>query len=170
MADETIGIISALNEAGLLGTAPTASGAAGVIGVLSEAGLLRTGVASGVAAGPPPPAPSPAHEVGDKVYAGNIRQIGKQFELEPNRKVALILWNSPEQGKWEYYRCEFPPSDDEYLLEFEKIIAAPKTPRTLRVRLEIETVGASSQSQNTYSARVIEVFVDWNNPEPSLGG
>jgi hypothetical protein len=166
MPDETIGIISALNEAGLLGTTPTASGAAGVIGVLSEAGLLRTGAASGVAAGPTPPPPSPAHEVGDKVYAYSIRQIGKEFELEPNPKLAIILWNSPAPGKWEYYRCEFPPSDDKYLLEFEKIIAAPKTPRTLRVRLEIETVGGSSETQNTYSARVIGLFVDWNNPEP----
>jgi hypothetical protein len=105
--------------------------------------------------------------VGDKVYAYGIWQIGKQFELEPNRKVALILWNSPEPGKWEYYRCEFPPSDDEYLLEFEKIIAVQKTPRTLRVRLGIETVGASSESQTIYSARVIRLYVEWNNPEPS---
>ena len=53
MADETeaIGIISALNEAGLLGTAPAGSGAAGVISALRDAGLLVTG---GAAAGGEP--------------------------------------------------------------------------------------------------------------------
>jgi len=169
MADETIGIITALNEAGLLGTAPTTSGVAGVIGVLSDAGLLRAVPASGVAAGPPPPVPSPTHAVGDTVYIYQIRQIGKELELEPNRKMTIRLWNSPTPGNWEYYRCEVPPSDDEYLLEFDKIIQT-RTPRTLRVRLEIETVGGSSQSQIDYTARVTQLWVEWNTPELPLGG
>jgi hypothetical protein len=166
MPDETIGIISALNEAGLLATAPTASGAAGVIGALSEAGLLRTGAASGAAAGPPPPPPFPAHQVGDKVYAWQIRQIGKDFEIDPDRKLTIILWNLPEPLRWEHYRCEFPPSDEEFLLEFEKIMASQKIPRTLRVKLEIETVGGSTEHQHDYTAKVIGWFVDWNNPDP----
>lgn len=166
MPDETIGIISALNEAGLLGTAPTASGAAGVIGVLSEAGLLRTGAASGVAAGPPPPQPFPAHQVGDTVYIWQIRQIGKEMEFGPDRKVTMRLWNAPTPGTWEYYRCEFPPSDDEYLPEFDKIIQA-RTSANTATQTRTRDGEGSTQTQHDYTAKVTQMWVEWNTPEPS---
>ena len=72
-----------------------------------EAGLLRTGAASGVAAGPPPPQPFPAHQVGDTVYIWQIRQIGKEMEFGPDRKVTMRLWNAPTPGTRESTGANF---------------------------------------------------------------
>ena len=118
----------ALNEAGLLGTGGTASGAAGVIGVLSEAGLLRTGAASGPSE--PPAAPPEGPQVGDVVSVGGTRlkQVSK-FAREPGAAIPTrVQLVQTLQGRNTFYDLVFPPNDDSYLAEIDKLTAAPRPP------------------------------------------
>jgi hypothetical protein len=119
------GIVGALHAAGVLQTqaalstlAPPAGSEAiaissGIVSALSAAGVLR---GQGTPATPPPPA-TPGPEVGDVVVT-NIRQIAKLVWTEP----PALKYRLTREGSNTTYELEFPPNDEVYKAEFERLM------------------------------------------------
>ena len=130
-AEQAIGVIGVLREAGLLATAPsTAEPVAQIIGALREAGLLRTGVPS---TAEPPVVP----QIGDNVRVPFIRGVSKRIDAS---KTQVRLTHSPVQERTITHYLDFPPNDHEWLSEFDKIIAAPKSGLYVHAYVDITDV------------------------------
>ena len=120
---EAIGIIGALNEAGLLRTAPSVSQpAAEVIGALVEAGVLSTVLST------PTPPPPPEPKVGDEIFLANVTRI--ELGFGGSAGVSHVqLTNSAAQGSGEaHYSLLFPPNDEKWLPGIDTIILSPRKP------------------------------------------
>jgi hypothetical protein len=172
MADDTgteaIELVSALNRAGLLTTAAfgrseglRAEEAIRVIGTLSEAGLLAD-----AASGPPPPPPQ-GRKVGDTVLTSHVMWLGKYAIDEPGsgfRATSFRLMDHPRVGKGSsssesyidfYVDC--PPSDEGFVAELDKVIAAPR-PVAIEAKLEITAVLTENTNWSSYRAKLIDLW------------
>jgi hypothetical protein len=170
MADDTgteaIELISALNRAGLLATAVSgrpeglrAEETIRVIATLREAGLLAD-----AASGPPPP--PQGRKVGDTVIASDIRWLGKYAIDEPSsgfQAASFRLMNYPRiTGKsaesYADYYVDCPPTDEGFVAELDKVIAAPR-PISIEAKLEITEVLNESTNWSSYRAKLIDFWV-----------
>jgi hypothetical protein len=172
MADDTgteaIELISALNQAGLLATAASgrseglrAEEAIRVIGTLSEAGLLAD-----ASSGPPPPPPQ-GRKVGDTVIARHVRWLGKYAIDEPGsgfRAASFRLMDHPpvsgKSSSTESYidfYVDCPPSDEGFVAELDKVIAAPR-PVAIEAKLEITAVLTENTNWSSYRAKLIDLW------------
>lgn len=161
-AAEAVGIIGALNAAGLLqGGRPDASSAHAIIGALHEAGLIR---ADGGAAPAATPAPT-GHQVGDRVFVSPITYVDKFIDTEPaapyDTRVRVV--NDSSGGPPTTYEIEFPPNDEKWLAEIDKIIAAPKP---LRVLAWVEITHVYPGHTDVYGANLVglEIAAGWARP------
>jgi hypothetical protein len=170
MADDTgieaSELISALNRAGLLASPASfrpegvrAEEAIRVIDTLNEAGLLAD------AASEPPPPPQ-GRKAGDTVVASRIRWLGKYAIDEPDsgfRATSFRLMDYPQRVKgaatsYVDYYVDCPPSDEGFVAELDKAIAAPR-PITLEAKLEITAVLSESTNWSSYRAKLIDLWV-----------
>lgn len=154
MADDAgvraLGIISALNAAGLLQSQAVASPSTPeIISALAEAGLLRTGgrVSS-------TPAPPPGPQVGDVVRIENIRGVGKYLNPTSGEKYVRLA-HSPSQETTVITYLNFPPNDESWLPEIDKIIAAPK-PLQVLAYVEITSVGTTEIYHGKLTSLAVE--------------
>jgi len=156
MADDTagqaIGIIGALQDAGLLrvGRSPSEP-AAQIIGALAEAGLLRASpsaseppaegraLAEAVAVVPPPPEP----KVGDEAFLGDVRAIRNAIGPIGAGQVSLVNYATLYKGT---YQLDFPPNDPGWLPQIDKIIMAPRKGLYVTALVRVTTVGRSGEA------------------------
>lgn len=132
---QAIEIIGALDAAGLLQRQGVADAStSGIIGALAQAGLLRAGERN-------TPAPPPGPQVGDIVRVDYIRGVGKYVNPTAGEKYVRLA-HSPVQGTTVIYYLDFPPNDEKWLPEIDKIIAAPKPVQVLAY-VEITVVGTT---------------------------
>jgi hypothetical protein len=138
MADDAgaqaLGILRALNAAGLVQNQAIANPSTSeIISALAEAGLLRIeGRASST------PAPPPGPQVGDVVRIEGIRGVGKYLNPTTGQKYVRLA-HSPTLDTTVLTYLYFPPNDESWLPEFDKIIAAPK-PLQVMAYVEITSV------------------------------
>jgi hypothetical protein len=129
-AGQAIGIIGALQEAGLLRTG-TSEPAAELIGALSEAGLLAGAPSTPEPPAPPEPEPLPLPQpqVGDVVWAPIVRGVNKFIDAVSGKVTVRLTADPRVEGEptFQYY-LEFPPNDESWLPEIDKIITTPKHP------------------------------------------
>ena len=85
-----------------------------------------------------PPVPT-GRQVGDKVFVSPITYVDKYINTEaaPAYDVRVRVVNDPSGGTPTTYELDFPPNDEKWLAEIDKIIAAPKT-TPLRVATFVE--------------------------------
>lgn len=159
-AAEAIGIIGALDAAGLLqGVRPETTSAHAIIGALHEVGLLRADVSTA----PAPPAPT-GRQAGDKVVVSPITYVDKYINTEAaGYDVRVRVVNDPSGGTPTTYRLDFPPNDEEWLPEIDKIIAAPKP---LRVLASVEITDVFGSRTDEYGARLtaLQIASSWPRP------
>jgi hypothetical protein len=153
MADDpgarAIGIVRALDAAGLLQSETVATAStSGIIGVLAEAGLLKAG-----APATPPPPPTGA-QVGDVVRVDNIRGVGKYTNPTSGEKYVRLA-HDPVPGTTVIYYLDFPPNDEKWLPEIDKIIAAPKPVQVLAY-VEITVVGTTEIYHGKLTSLAVE--------------
>jgi hypothetical protein len=149
MPDDTrdaIGVIDALNEAGLLRASPTsqpaASGAVGIINALNVAGLLGTPSPAGATGAPePPPQPPEAPKPADQILTGEIKQVLKYVDLDAGGSLvtSVFLTSVLPDESWRWTYLKFPPNDEKWLMEFDRILAAPK-PLEMQALAEVTAV------------------------------
>jgi hypothetical protein len=161
-AAEAIGIIGALNAAGLLqGGRSDASSAYAIIGALHEAGLIRADGGTAPAAAPA----STGRQAGDKVFVSPITYVDKYINAEaaPAYDVRVRVVNDPSGGTPTTYELDFPPNDEEWLPEIDKIIAAPKP---LRVLAYVEITNVYAGHTDVYGARLagLQIASSWPRP------
>jgi hypothetical protein len=147
-AAEAIGIIGALNAAGLLqGGRSDASSAYAIIGALHEAGLIRADGGTAPAAAPA----STGRQAGDKVFVSPITYVDKYINAEASGGTPTT------------YELDFPPNDEEWLPEIDKIIAAPKP---LRVLAYVEITNVYAGHTDVYGARLagLQIASSWPRP------
>jgi len=154
MADDAgaqaLGIIRALNAAGLVQNQAIANpSTTEIISALAEAGLLRI---EGRASSTPVPPPGP--QVGDVVRIERIRGVGTYLNPTTGEK-SVRLAHSPTLDTTIMTYLEFPPNDESWLPEFDKIIAAPK-PLQVMAYVEITSAG----STETYHGKLVSLSVD----------
>ena len=154
MADDAgaqaLGIIRALNAAGLVQNQIIANpSTTEIISALAEAGLLRI---EGRASSTPVPPPGP--QVGDVVRIERIRGVGTYLNPTTGEK-SVRLAHSPTLDTTIMTYLEFPPNDESWLPEFDKIIAAPK-PLQVMAYVEITSAG----STETYHGKLVSLSVD----------
>jgi len=163
---EAIEIIGALSDAGLLRTAASGapSGAARLIGVLGEAGLLATataapgGAAAGSAAGAAPPSGAQAAaqegpQVGDIVWVSDIWHINKSLE-EPDGPLVMEFQSQRAAGQWWQVQIAFPPNEEGWLVEIEKVLAAG-WPSALNLKVEVTSAPRVFPTSRVFSANVV---------------
>ena len=154
MADDAgaqaLGILRALNAAGLVQNQAIANpSTTEIISALAEAGLLRI---EGRASSTPVPPPGP--QVGDVVRIERIRGVGTYLNPTTGEK-SVRLAHSPTLDTTIMTYLEFPPNDESWLPEFDKIIAAPK-PLQVMAYVEITSAG----STETYHGKLVSLSVD----------
>jgi hypothetical protein len=160
-AAEAIGIIGALDAAGLLqGARPEASSAHAIIGALHEVGLIRTDVSAAPALSAPT-----GHQVGDKVTVSPITYVDKIIDTEAAAPydVRVRIVNDASGGAPTTYELDFPPNDEKWLPEIDKIIAAPKP---LRVLAYVEITHVYAGRTDVYGATftVLQIASGWPRP------
>ena len=161
-AAEAVGIIGALNAAGLLqGGSPDASSVHAIIGALHQAGLIR---ADGGTAPAATPAPT-GRQVGDKVFVSPITYVDKFFDTEAAAPydVRVRVVNDASGGPPTTYQIDFPPNDEKWLAEIDKIIAAPKP---LRVLAYVEITKVYAGHTDVYGANLagLQIAAGWARP------
>ena len=135
---QAVGIIGALSQAGLLAAAPRPGEptAGEIIGALSQAGLFQIARATPE---PPPLEVVPAIQVGDKVSVFPVRRIARHFTARddlPSSYQFVVTQNGDDTS----YYALFPPNDDSYIEEIDKILAAGTKPQWISAYMEITKV------------------------------
>ena len=154
MADDAgaqaLGIIRALNAAGLVQNQAIANpSTTEIISALAEAGLLRI---EGRASSTPVPPPGP--QVGDVVRIERIRGVGTYLNPTTGEK-SVRLAHSPTLDTTIMTYLEFPPNDESWLPEFDKIIAAPK-PLQVMAYVEITSV----ETKEIHHGKLVSLTVE----------
>ena len=163
MADDSAGqaieIVGALHEAGLLraaGARTSSEPAAQIITALSEAGLFGTPPSStsgepaavGVGLAPAAVVAEPEPKVDDEAYLGDVRRITRM-------RGQVILSNySPPRWIGDYV-LNFPPNIEDWLLDIDKIIAAPR--QGLFVDGAVKITEVPDASRRAYVGRLTEL-------------
>jgi hypothetical protein len=161
---ETIGIIGALSNAGLLGAAssdplasPRASEAVRVIGALREAGVLGIETVDPA----PPPDPPQGPQAGDVVWVYFIRHTNMALDADGNKEIEF---QAPQVGGgWWQVKCAFPPNDDRWLTEIERVFASPK-PSGLTVQVEVTSRPVSFPGTMVFSAELKYLRAGYRTP------
>jgi hypothetical protein len=136
MADDAgqqaVEIIGALHNAGLLRAAPSPAepAAVQVISKLREFGLL------GDTLGPLAPPGSQPLKVDDELYIGPVVGVTKFVTTEGTPWVSFDEITPAK--KRTSYTFEFPPNDESYLAEIDRIIAAPTEPTVPSVSASVK--------------------------------
>jgi hypothetical protein len=115
------------------------------------------------ASGPPPP--PQGRKVGDTVIASDIRWLGKYAIDEPSsgfQAASFRLMNYPRiTGKsaesYADYYVDCPPTDEGFVAELDKVIAAPR-PISIKAKLEITEVLNESTNWSSYRAKLIDFW------------
>jgi hypothetical protein len=127
-------------------TAEMISMTTGVVTALRAAGMLRTEEApSGGAAlppPPPPPPPAPPRSVGDQVSVHPLVAVAKTFETQPKDVLRFTLTEARRSVKGDErggdFDVDFPPNDEKYIPELERLLTAALTGGTIHARANVE--------------------------------
>ena len=133
-----------------------------MIGALREAGLL----AAGAVAPAVPPEPKQGPQVGDEVRAQGIRQINKRVLANGSKDFAF--GTKQEEGQWWWVECRFPPNDNHWLAEIDKVLASPK-PSIFHVVVEVTQVVGVYGYMTIVEGELKELTAVYRTPElPAL--
>lgn len=123
-----------------------------IIGALNEAGLFQISRATPE---PPPSDVVPAIQVGDKISVFPIRRIARHFSARDDVPSSYqFVVSQPNVADGTSYYALFPPNDDSYMEEIDKMLLAGTQPQWISAYMEITKV-ISNPSGDNYHGKLL---------------
>jgi hypothetical protein len=124
-------------------TAEMISMTTGVVTALRAAGMLGAGEGPpGGDAPPPPPPPPPPRSKGDQVSIYPLVAVAKTFETQPKDLTRFTLTELRRNVRGDErggdFELDFPPNDESYIPELERLLTAALSGGTIHARANVE--------------------------------